>query len=176
MVEGKKKQSKLSERKPSEGTRLTSARKTHAPKRYSSSAPASSNQQDGDLSRFPKENPNPILRVSKEGVVLYANAACSMLDFINNQPGQVLPDRYLQIMADVLESGTHRQIETESRERIFTLDFVPVMDTGYIHIYGTDITRHKKTEDSLRKAHDKSEIRVKERTKDLKKARSALQT
>ena len=32
-----------------------------------------------DLARFPSENPNPVLRVSAEGTILYANAAAGEL-------------------------------------------------------------------------------------------------
>src|SRR5438552_18890280 len=35
--------------------------------------------QIGILSRFTSENPNPVLRVAHNGVILYANAACQMI-------------------------------------------------------------------------------------------------
>ena len=52
---------------------------------------ANVNQQLEDLARFPEENPNPVLRVDRDGSILFANAACSMLDFFKCQPGKLLP-------------------------------------------------------------------------------------
>jgi signal transduction histidine kinase len=104
------------------------------------------NQQLEDLARFPRENPNPVIIVDRDGSILFANPACSRLDFFKCQPGQLLPDRYKQIIAEVLDTGSHRVIEAEGKERIFTLDFVPVTDAGYVNIYGLDITERKKAE------------------------------
>ncbi len=123
------------------------------------------NQQLEDLARFPQENPNPVMRVDKDGSILFANAACSMLDFAKCQPGQLLPKRYRQIIAEALDSCSSRIIEAEGKERTFTLDFVPITSAGYVNIYGNDITDRKKAEEALR-----------ETEQDLKRAQTVAQT
>jgi PAS domain S-box-containing protein len=112
------------------------------------------NQQLKNLARFPQENPNPVMRVKKDGTILFANAACSLLGSFKCQPGQVLPRQYQKLTAKVLETGESQVIETDGKERIFTLNFVPIMKSGYVNIYGNDVTQHKKAEESLRETRD----------------------
>jgi PAS domain S-box-containing protein len=111
-------------------------------------------QQLEDLARFPQENPNPVIRVKKDGTILFANAACSLLDCIKCQVGQVLPEQYQELAANVLETGESQVIEADGMGRIFTLNFVPVMKSGYVNIYGNDITTQKKAQESLRETRD----------------------
>jgi PAS domain S-box-containing protein len=114
---------------------------------------AIANQQLEDLSKFPLENPNPVLRVDRDGTILYVNAACAMLDF-KCQPGQVLPRQYQKIAAEVLGNGSRQLIEVEGKEFIFVLDFVPVTSAGYVNIYGNDVTERKQVEENLRQTRD----------------------
>jgi PAS domain S-box-containing protein len=112
------------------------------------------NQQLEDLARFPQENPNPVMRVKKDGTILFANSACSMLDSFKCQPGQVLPRQYQKLAAKVLETGESEVIETDGKERVFTLNFVPLLKSGYVNIYGNDVTQLKKAEESFRETRD----------------------
>jgi PAS domain S-box-containing protein len=112
------------------------------------------NRQREDLARFPQENPNPVLRVDRDGSILFANAACSPLDFFKCQPGQLLPERYRQVVAEVLDTGSHQIIEAEGKERVFTLDFVPITGAGYVNIYGNDVTKRKRAEEDLSQTRD----------------------
>jgi PAS domain S-box-containing protein len=102
-----------------------------------------------DLARFPLENPNPVLRVDKDGSIMFANPACFMLDFLKCRTGQLLPQQYRQIVVAVLNRDSHEIIEVASKERIFRLDFVPIAKAGYVNIYGLDITELKRTEKAL---------------------------
>jgi PAS domain S-box-containing protein len=112
------------------------------------------NQQLEDLARFPQENPNPVMRVKKDGTILFANSACSLLDSFKCQPGQVLPKQYQKLAAKVLETGESEVIETDGKERVFTLNFVPLMKSGYVNIYGNDVTQLKKAEESFSETRD----------------------
>ena len=123
------------------------------------------NQQLEDLAKFPQENPNPVLRVDRDGTIMFANPACSMLRSFKCQLGKVLPDWYRKIVTDVLDNSSSQVIETESNGRIFRLDFVPIIDVGYVNIYGLDITELKKAGTAL-----------KESQKDLNRAQAVAQT
>jgi PAS domain S-box-containing protein len=112
------------------------------------------NQQLEDQARFPQENPNPVMRVKKDGTILFANAACSLLDSFKCQPGQVLPGQYQKLAANVLKTGESQVIEADGKGRIFTLNFVPVIKSGYVNIYGDDVTARKKAEGSFREMRD----------------------
>ena len=65
------------------------------------------------LARFPSENPNPVLRVNPEGIILYANKACNKLSGFSTIPPitdfrmiswlccQPVPDcRYVSLIGD----------------------------------------------------------------------------
>jgi PAS domain S-box-containing protein len=106
-------------------------------------------RQFEDLARFPLENPSPVLRVDKDGSIMFANPACFMLNFLKCQIGQLLPQQYRQIVVAVLNRGSHEIIEVASKEHIFRLDFVPIVKAGYVNIYGFDITELKRTEKAL---------------------------
>lgn len=107
------------------------------------------NQQLGDLARFFQENPSPILRIARDGTILRANASSTpVLDFLKCQVGQLLPDQYRQVVAEILADSSPRLIEIELKEHIFALDFIPVVDTGYVNIYGRDITAQRKAEEA----------------------------
>jgi len=125
--------------------------KTGGGKRVGGKLGRSSRQPD-DLSRLPQENPNPILRVDREGIVLFANPACSLvMDPARCQPGQLLPEHYRQVVTEVLGTSSPRIIEVEGEGGVFTLHFVPITDAGYVNIYGSNITGLKRAEEELRR-------------------------
>ncbi|MEE9239004.1 MAG: PAS domain S-box protein, partial [Thermodesulfobacteriota bacterium] len=66
------------------------------------------------LAKFPSENPYPVLRVLKDGRILYNNqASMVLLDFWGCQTTKMLPDNYLKIVSDVLHSGLSNAVEVE---------------------------------------------------------------
>jgi PAS domain S-box-containing protein len=135
---------------------------------------AAARRQIEELARFPQENPNPVFRVDGKGTILYANAACSRLDFLQCQPGQRLSAPYREIAAKVLRSGKNRIVETSGKGHVFALDFVPIMAAGYVNVYGSDINRRKKSEEDLEKYRAGLAQQVKERTAELLLANERL--
>ncbi len=125
-------------------------RRKEAKQKRAASELASANQRLDDLARFPQENPNPILRVARDGTVIYANTACSpLLNVFECKPGKLLPDQYRKLVSEVLDTSSQQVIEIECQNRTFVLDFVPIVNAGYVNIYGRDMTERKKAKEAL---------------------------
>ncbi len=99
------------------------------------------------LARFPNENPNPVLRISRDGVVLYANrAGVPLLELWRAAEGHHLPDPERAIASELLREGAIRETEMLCGARVFSLLWVPVAVDGYVNVYGLDITERKRLE------------------------------
>ncbi|MCJ7569735.1 MAG: ATP-binding protein [Anaerolineales bacterium] len=102
------------------------------------------------LAKFPSENINPVLRVAKNGTILYANEASHpLLNVWGCQVNQPLPDDWRKFILDVLSSGLSKDAEVEYEDRIFSLAFAPVVDKDYVNVYGLDITERKEMQERL---------------------------
>ena len=102
------------------------------------------------LSRFPNENPNPVLRISAEGMLLYANQSSSkLLALWQIAEKQCVNTEIYDIVMDSLASKQNKQIDVECEQDIFSLTFAPVAEMNYVNVYGLDITARKRTEQEM---------------------------
>ena len=99
------------------------------------------------VAKFPEENPHPVFRLTPEGSLLYAN-----------QAGETLLENTLFPLDDVREStaqayasGKERVIEVTDGTHSFQLTCVPIVDKGYVNVYGMDISERKRAEKSLKR-------------------------
>lgn len=129
-------------------------------KRVRKSKPKSLSKKAEDevraMSRFPAENPNPVMRISKDGVILYCNdAGLPILNEWKCQVGQPVPRSWCQLVADVFTSSTKKEFEEEYATRIFSFIFAPIAEGGYVNVYGLDVTERKKAEEALKQSEEK---------------------
>jgi len=100
-----------------------------------------------NLSRFPSENPNPVLRVDKKKV-LYTNRIGQK--FFNIEEGSWIPQFLETTTKYVLNNNKIQELELKANNRIYTLVITPVENEEYANIYGMDITERKQAEERIR--------------------------
>ena len=128
-----------------------------------------------NLARFPSENPHPVLRISADGTVLYANAVAELLlDSRGSGVGKVLPAEWNEVNTDTFGTSSKQQTDILHDERIFSFEVVPVSGTEYVNWYGRDATKRRQAEDALQKAKDSLEINVQKRTAELRAKEASL--
>jgi PAS domain S-box-containing protein len=102
------------------------------------------------LARFPSENPNPILRLDKEGVILIANKSCRpLLDAWSCDIGKLAPEFLRDLVSKVYASGSSEAVDIECSGRFYEFFITPIMESGYANLYGRDITKRKIAEESV---------------------------
>ena len=101
----------------------------------------SAEEEINNLARFPSENPSPVLRITPDGAVLYANAAShplrgSELDY----SGQTVSQAWREIAERVLSAGENQIVESNIGGRVFSFVFAPIPAARYVNVYGQDVT------------------------------------
>jgi two-component system, cell cycle sensor histidine kinase and response regulator CckA len=105
------------------------------------------------LSRLPAESPDVVLRASRDGVILYANAASApLLEAWGCGVGGTIPGDWPSWTAEALRSGARREVEIQADSRVYDCLLAPIADGGYVNVYGRDVTSHKKLEKQLRES------------------------
>jgi PAS domain S-box-containing protein len=101
-----------------------------------------------NLAKFPSEDPNPVLRISKDSDILYANDASKpVLETWQNNEGQSPPEPWYTKIKEVYESGLGATFEMNCNDgHIFLISLQPIIGSGYVNAYGLDITNRKKAE------------------------------
>ncbi|TAN45478.1 MAG: PAS domain S-box protein [Nitrospirae bacterium] len=103
------------------------------------------------VARFPAENPSPVLRVSKSGTLIYANAASSpILKLWGCREGEPLPEGWRNMVSDVLSRQVTREIDVECDGRVFSVILTPLGSSNDVNLYGRDITGRVQIEKELR--------------------------
>lgn len=96
----------------------------------------------GELSKFPSENPNPILRFNEKFELVYNNAA-SRVNFNSDFKikGNKLNDQVLRdCLNEVILKGNPETIIETRNKRHYSMTLVYVKEFKYINIYAADIT------------------------------------
>lgn len=121
------------------------------------------------LSKFPDQNPNPVLKTDEEGRLSYSNKAGQVI-----QQGwgielwEFIPTGIRQQLQQAVDDNSMREVEVEvgcdGELETFALRMVPVQELGFVNIYGTNITASKENLVTL------SELREKTRQLELHSA------
>ena len=104
-----------------------------------------------NLAKFPEENPYPVIRLSREGKILYHNqpgkAFLADLEGENNQASKAQWQQSIE--AAFQRGGVHRQ-EITCHDRFFLVTFSVAVGTDYMNVYAQEISEQRKAEVALR--------------------------
>ena len=107
------------------------------------------------LARFPEENPNPVMRASAEGTILYCNpASVKDLEWACSV-GDPLPDPVRILVTQAMASGEELHREVELGENFYAVTLSPFPEESYVNVYGREITKRKQAEESLRRSEER---------------------
>ncbi|WP_170328563.1 response regulator [Ruegeria arenilitoris] len=111
-----------------------------------------------ELARIPEENPNPVLRITDQGKLIYANkASAPLVAALQLKVGDRVGTGWRKRVAKGLHEDQRQDFEYEAGGLIYALLLWPVPEGGYANIYGRDITAQKQVESELRVAKDIAE-------------------
>jgi len=99
-----------------------------------------------DMARFYTENPSPVLRLSKNYVLL-ANKPSQTLFRIGE--GSRIPEILIKALKEAFSMNKNIEMELKIKDRIYNLFIVPIKGKEYVNIYGMDITAKKDAEERL---------------------------
>jgi signal transduction histidine kinase/FixJ family two-component response regulator/PAS domain-containing protein len=110
------------------------------------------------LSRFPSEDPNPVLRISQDGKVLYSNEpGRPLLAEWKAEVGTRLPEKWCHLLTEALTFEQSMNAEEYVDHTVFSISIAPVKDAGYVNLYGRNITDLKNTINELKLARTEAE-------------------
>lgn len=111
------------------------------------------------LSSFPELNPNPVIEVTVNGDVSYANpSALKVLESLGKGKGDIalfFPDDLKSILSEWSGDGEKfhsREVEVDGRVFAEIIHFVHSMDVA--RIYANDVTRQKQIEQQLKTSEE----------------------
>ena len=99
------------------------------------------------LDKFPDQNPNPVLRVSQDGRLIYANpASAAIRESFGVRVGEALPAGVFRRITERLDPAIDDVMEVVAGELVFSILVRSINEFGFINLYGTDVTAARQVE------------------------------
>jgi class 3 adenylate cyclase len=96
------------------------------------------------VERFPERNPNPVMRMSPDGTLLYANqASAPVVRALGLRKGDLLPSDIREACLRTLRQADPQPFEVSGEGRTFAFKPVHIPEFDFINLYGTDVTALK---------------------------------
>jgi class 3 adenylate cyclase len=99
------------------------------------------------ITKFPDQNPNPVFRISIDGVLAYVNpAAEDLIDGLGGTLGEPFPQPWADDLRTAALEGQRRSVHAHSAGRHYDLLAVDVPEFQFTNVYGTDVTAQRQLE------------------------------
>jgi hypothetical protein len=99
------------------------------------------------LARIPAESPSPVLRIGRNGQVLYSNhAGNGALLTLGLRVGDFVSGEWMETLTNAFAEGVKHEFEAIFQGRAYAFLVVPLPEPGYANFYGMDITARKRAE------------------------------
>lgn len=101
------------------------------------------NEEISNLAKFPSENPNPVIRIDKKGIVIYSNNAGNIqLKKLGTGVGSKSPRILYDAAARLFSKKDPKPelLNVQINDRIYEFAINPIKSTDYINLYGSDVT------------------------------------
>ena len=97
--------------------------------------------------KFPDQNPNPVLRIAWDGVLVYGNPASeALVAGLQLTIGEGLPAGLRDQLLESARAADRTSVEVAAGGRSYSLLAVDLPEFGFVNVYGTDITAVKEQE------------------------------
>ena len=107
------------------------------------------------LARIPDESPNPVMRMNGDGLLLYANQQSEkILELWNCSVNEYAPKYMVDIANVAFLRKENIPVEIKCEGRVYAITVTPIIETGYINLYGRDITKRIRAEEKLQISND----------------------
>jgi PAS domain S-box-containing protein len=108
---------------------------------------------------FPEQNPSPVLRVRRGGLLLFGNsAAAPLLTEFRCAVGERVPEDIRSVVDEAVARGARRDIEIRCAGREISFEVSPVPARDYANLYGRDVTEHNAADRFLAEAESRQEL------------------
>jgi PAS domain S-box-containing protein len=114
-------------------------------------------QEIQSLAKFTLNDPFPVLRISQDGTLIFANSASAIiLKLWNTKVGAKVPERWSGLVDTALKTNKIIKNEKEETEngRIFSFTILPMPNDGYTNIYTHDITEEFIAKQQIEKSEE----------------------
>jgi diguanylate cyclase (GGDEF)-like protein len=104
------------------------------------------------LAMFPERSPNPVLRLARDGEVIYANPAAVALQHVlgAGDPRALLPPDLLRRLAELRQAEPpHARWEYTRGERALECDIHWLADLDVFHAYVADVSERQRAQERL---------------------------
>jgi hypothetical protein len=102
------------------------------------------------VEQFVSKNPNPVLRVGKEGTVLYSNKAANvLLEYWGVKEGEKIPQSLMYSIKRSLSQENPENIEIQADKTTYSLVLYSFPEEDYVNVQGFDISSRVVAEEKL---------------------------